>query len=144
MKIVRDILGRKGYEIYAISPDASVFEALQIMASKEIGALLVMENEKVVGILSERDYARKVVLMGRTSKDAPVRDIMTTRVLYITPERNVDNCMSLMIDKRVRHLPVVENDKVVGLISIGDVVKAIIADKENVIQELEQYITGSY
>jgi CBS domain-containing protein len=142
MKIVKDILDTKGRQIWSVGPDFSVFEALQLMADKGIGALLVMNGDLCVGIMSERDYARKVVLMGRASKDVPVRDIMTPRVLFVKPDQTVEKCMALMIEKRVRHLPVMENEKVAGLISIGDVVRAVIAEKQLIIQELEDYIWG--
>jgi CBS domain-containing protein len=142
MKIVRDILDRKGYGIWSISPDDSVFEALKGLAEKGVGALLVMEGDQCVGILSERDYARKVFLIGKNSKETLVREIMTPRVLFVRPDQTVDKCMALMIDKRVRHLPVLEDDKVIGLISIGDVVKAVIDDKQLLIDELQDYIWG--
>jgi CBS domain-containing protein len=142
MKIVREILESKGYNVWSISPDASVFEALELMAEMEVGALLVMEGDAIEGILSERDYARKVILMGRTSRDVPVRDIMTPRVTCVRPAQTVEHCMTLMIEKRVRHLPVVEQDRVIGLISIGDVVKSVITEKELLIEELEEYILG--
>ncbi len=142
MKNVQHILDRKGNEIWTIPPDSTVFEALKLMAEKEIGALLVLDNGKVVGIISERDYARKVVLKGRSSKDAPVKDIMSERVIYVNPSTSVEDCMVLMINRRVRHLPVFEDERLLGLISIGDVVKEIIDEKEVVIDELVRYITG--
>ncbi|HVO74656.1 MAG TPA: CBS domain-containing protein [Ignavibacteriaceae bacterium] len=142
MKLVQHILERKGNEIWTISPDATVLEALKLMAEKEIGALLVLESGKVTGIISERDYARKVVLKGRTSKDSPVKEIMSGKVIYVNPSTSVEDCMVLMINKRVRHLPVFDNEELVGLISIGDVVKEIIDEKEVVIDELVRYITG--
>jgi CBS domain-containing protein len=142
MKMFQHILDRKGNHIWTISPDASVFEALKLMAEKEIGALLVLDNGKVVGIISERDYARKVVLKGRSSKDAPVKDIMSDKVIYVNPSTSVEDCVVLMINKRVRHLPVFEGERLSGLISIGDVVKEVIDEKEVVIDELVRYITG--
>ncbi|MGE5811712.1 MAG: CBS domain-containing protein [Ignavibacteria bacterium] len=142
MKIVQHILDRKGNEIWTIPPHSTVFEALKIMAEKEIGALLVQDKEKVVGIISERDYARKVVLKGKSSKDAPVKDIMSEKVIYVKPSTSVEDCMVLMINKRIRHLPVFDNERLVGLVSIGDVVKEIIDEKEVVIDELVRYITG--
>jgi CBS domain-containing protein len=142
MKMVRNILDRKGDNIWTISPDATVLEALKLMAEKEIGALLVLDKGKVTGIISERDYARKVVLKGRSSKDAPVKDIMSDKVIYVNPSTSVEDCMVLMINKRVRHLPVFEDDRLSGLISIGDVVKEVIDEKEVVIDELVRYITG--
>jgi CBS domain-containing protein len=142
MKMVQHILDRKGNDIWTIQPQAKVFEALKLMAEKEIGALLVLDKEKVVGIISERDYARKVVLKGKSSKDAPVKDIMSEKVIYVNPSTSVEDCMVLMINKRIRHLPVFENERLVGLVSIGDVVKEIIDEKEVVIDELVRYITG--
>jgi len=142
MKMVQHILDRKGNDIWTIMPHATVFEALKLMAEKEIGALLVLDKEKVVGIISERDYARKVVLKGKSSKDAPVRDIMSEKVIYVNPSTSVEDCMVLMINKRIRHLPVFENEHLIGLVSIGDVVREIIDEKEVVIDELVRYITG--
>ncbi|MGE5795538.1 MAG: CBS domain-containing protein [Ignavibacteria bacterium] len=142
MKIVQHILDRKGNEIWTIPPHSTVFEALKLMAEKEIGALLVQDKEKVVGIISERDYARKVVLKGKSSKDAPVKDIMSEKVIYVKPSTSVEDCMVLMINKRIRHLPVFDNERLAGLVSIGDVVKEIIDEKEVVIDELVRYITG--
>lgn len=142
MKTVREILQSKVPEVWTIAPDATVYEALKLMAEKDIGALLVTRGTDILGVISERDYARKVVLKGKFSRDVPVSEIMTTRVLYIGPSQNMDDCMALMIDKRVRHLPVVENDNLVGFISIGDVVKAVIDEKQLLIDELENYIIG--
>lgn len=142
MKTVREILQSKVPEVWTIAPDATVYEALKLMAEKDIGALLVTRGTEILGVISERDYARKVVLKGKFSRDVPVSEIMTTRVLYIGPSQNMDDCMALMIDKRVRHLPVVENDNLVGFISIGDVVKAVIDEKQLLIDELENYIIG--
>ena len=142
MKTVKDILRSKGYDVWSIVPDATVYEALKFMDDKNVGALVVLDGETVVGIISERDYARKVILHGRSSKELPVREIMTTTVYYVRPEQSIQECMALMTDKRVRHLPAMENDRLVGLISIGDVVKAIIAEHESTIKHLEDYITG--
>jgi len=142
MKTVKDILRTKGHDVWSIVPDATVYEALKFMGDKNVGALVVLDGETVVGIISERDYARKVILHGRSSKELPVREIMTTTVYYVRPEQNIQECMALMTDKRVRHLPAMENDRLVGLISIGDVVKAIIAEHESTIKHLEDYITG--
>ena len=141
-KTVASILRSKGYNIYSVSPDATVFEALKIMADKGVGALLALEGEKLVGILSERDYARKVVLLGKSSREAKVREIMSDKVLYVQPFRTAEECMAIMINKRIRHLPVLDNDKLTGIISIGDVVKAVIDEKEFVIEQLEEYISG--
>ncbi len=142
MKTVRQILDKKGRGVYSVSPDSSVFDALKLMADKNIGAVMVTSEDKVVGILSERDYARKVVLHGKTSKDTPVRDIMTEKVLYVLPENTTTDCMALMADKKIRHLPVIEADKLTGVISIGDIVQAIIEEDKYIIEQLENYITG--
>jgi CBS domain-containing protein len=142
MKTVRDILGNKGSDLWTIAPDRTVFEALQTMADKNVGALLVLDGETITGILSERDYARKVILHGRSSKELMVREIMSSKVYFVSPEQNIEDCMSLFTNKRVRHLPVLENDKLAGIISIGDVVKAVIAEQESTIKHLENYITG--
>ena len=143
MESVNQILDRKGYEIFSVPPDAKVFEALEIMAVKEVGALLVMEGENICGIFSERDYARKVVLLGKSSKNLFVREIMSNKIYYVTPEQSVEDCMALMIKQRIRHLPVIKNNKILGLISIGDVVKAVIGEKEFIIDQLVHYITGT-
>lgn len=143
MKIVRDILQAKGSQVWAIPPDRSVFDALTLMAEKNVGALVVLDGDRVVGIISERDYARKVILKGKSSKEIPVREIMASPVVCIRPEQSMEECMALMTDKHVRHLPVAENNRLVGLISIGDVVKAIIEEKEFIIGQLENYITGN-
>jgi CBS domain-containing protein len=142
MKTVKEILDSKGHEVWAVGPDATVFEALELMARKNIGAVLVVEETKLVGILSERDYARKVILKGKASRDTAVREIMTEVVFSVHLEYSVGQCMALMTDKHVRHLPVFDGDQLVGLISIGDVVKAIISEQEFTIEQLEGYITG--
>jgi len=142
MKTVREILQSKGNSIWSISPEATVFDALQLMAEKEIGALVVVSNGDVVGIISERDYARKVILHGKFSKDTLVKEIMSPKVLYVTTAQNTEECMALMISKRIRHLPVYEHQRLVGIISIGDVVKAVIDEKEFMIGQLVNYITG--
>lgn len=142
MKTVRQILDKKGRGAFTVSPDSSVFDALKLMADKNIGAVVVVENENVMGILSERDYARKVILHGKTSKDTLVREIMTEKVLYVKPENTSDECMALMADKRIRHLPVLDGDKLVGVISISDIVNAIIEEDKYIIEQLENYITG--
>jgi len=142
MKTVAQLLRTKGHQVLSVSPDIPVFEALEVMAEKNVGALLVLEGERLVGIFSERDYARKVILKGKASKETPVREIMSSHVLYIRPEQTIEDCMALMTDKRVRHLPVMEEGRVVGVISIGDVVKAIIAEQEFIIEQLQNYITG--
>ncbi len=143
MKTVRAILQNKGKDVWSIHPDASVYEALQLMAKKEIGALLVMLDEIIVGIMSERDYARKVILKGKFSKEITVKEIMSTKVIYVNTTLSAEECMALMINKRIRHLPVIDNGRLVGIISIGDVVKAVIEDKEFLIDQLVHYITGT-
>jgi CBS domain-containing protein len=139
---VATILRNKGHEIYAVQADATVYDALKIMADKSVGALLVLEGDKLVGIMSERDYARKVILLGKTSREARVREIMSDKVFVINPNRTAEECMALMINKRIRHLPVIENNDLIGVISIGDVVKAVIDEKKFVIEQLEEYIVG--
>lgn len=141
---VGDVLKRKGNQVWSISPNATVYDAVQLMAEKNIGAILVMEGEKLVGIISERDYTRKVILKGKASKTTPVRDILTTVVVSVTPQDTVEHCMQLMTDKRVRHLPVLENDRVVGMVSIGDLVNWIIHVQREIIQQLRSYISGQY
>ena len=143
VKFVRDLIKRKGNTVYSVSPESTVLEALQLMAQKNVGAVLVMENDKMLGIFTERDYARKVILKGRTSRDTNVTEIMNDDVLCVKPERTVDECMAIMSGKRIRHLPVLDGNRLAGLISIGDVVKAVIEEKEDIIQELEKYITGN-
>jgi CBS domain-containing protein len=143
MTTVRTILQTKGPEIWSVEPETPVMAALKIMDEKNIGALVVARGGSVLGILSERDYARKLVLKGRSSSDATVQDLMTSSVITVTPDQSMDQCMDLMTSKRIRHLPVVENDKLIGLISIGDVVKAVISEKEFLIKQLENYISGA-
>ena len=143
MKIVAEILRSKPEQaVHTITPSASVFDAVKLMAEKSIGALLVMEDLKIDGIITERDYARKIVLMGRSSKETPVRDIMTSPVMYVRPDQTNEECMALMTDNRVRHLPVIDNGKLIGLISIGDLVKDIISEQKFIIDQLEHYIMG--
>ncbi|MCZ6669991.1 MAG: CBS domain-containing protein [Acidobacteria bacterium] len=142
MEFVNEILKEKGHEVLSVTPETSVFEALKLMANKNVGSLLVLENDQMIGLFSERDYARKVILKGKSSRDTPVREIMSSRVVYVRPNQTVEECMALMTDKRVRHLPVMEDKQLVGLISIGDVVKAIIFEREFLIHQLENYITG--
>jgi CBS domain-containing protein len=144
MHTVRQLLQVKGNHVWSVTPQTTVYAALELMAAQNIGAVLVMDGEKIVGIFTERDYARKVILKGKTSKTVTVGELMTTDVLYVSPDDTMDNCMALMTGKRARHLPVLENGKLVGLISIGDVVKAVIADREILIRELERYITGGH
>jgi CBS domain-containing protein len=142
MKTVRDILREKGTQVYATSPDASVYDALQLMADKNIGALIVFEGDRMVGLISERDYARKIVLKNKFSRETAVSEIMSRDVVTVSPDRNLEECMEVITARRVRHLPVVEDDRVLGIISIGDIVKGIIEHKEFVIEQLEYYIKG--
>jgi len=142
MKTVHDLLRQKGRNVWSVTPDTTVYDALRLMAEKEIGAVLVLEGDQLVGVLSERDYARQVVLKGKTSKETPVHEIMTARVVYVRPDQTVEGCMALMTDKHVRHLPVIEGGKLVGLLSIGDVVKTVISEKQFLIEQLENYITN--
>lgn len=142
MDLVWQVLESKGHDVWTIAPDATVFQALQLMADKDIGALLVLDGSQVVGVFSERDYARKVVLQGKDCTNTPLRDVMSSRVLYVRLDQTVDDCMALMTDKHIRHLPVVDGDRLVGLISIGDVVKSLISEQVFVITQLENYITG--
>jgi len=140
MKTIKEILQSKPLGVLSISPEASVLDALRLMAEKEVGALVVLESERLAGIFSERDYARKVILHGKSSKDTSVREIMTSKVVYVRPEQSVEECMALMTDKRIRHLPVLQENRVIGIISIGDVVKEVISEQRFVIEQLEQYI----
>jgi CBS domain-containing protein len=144
MITVKQILDEKGSKVWTIPPQAKVFDALKLMSEKGVGALIVMEDDDVVGILSERDYARKIVLLGRQSQDTPVRDIMTSQVYGVHLDTTADECMALMTDKRIRHLPVCKDGKLTGVISIGDVVKAIIGHQKGTIENLENYIMGKY
>lgn len=140
MKKVRDILQVKGNVVWSIGPTDSVYDAMKIMADKEVGALLVMEADRVVGIISERDYARKVILEGRSSRTTEVREIMTPRVAYAEPDQGVEECMAVMSEKRIRHLPVIDEGRLCGVISIGDLVKSIINEQKFIIEQLERYI----
>lgn len=142
MKTVKQILQEKGHSIWSITPDTLVYDALKLMAEKEVGALLVIEGRRLVGIISERDYARKVILKGKSSLDTPVKEIMTQRVIYVRPEQTVEECMALVTEKHIRHLPVLEGDELIGVVSIGDLVKADIEAKVFMIKQLENYITG--
>jgi CBS domain-containing protein len=144
MRTVRELLRAKGQEYWSVTPDTAVFDALKLMADKNVGALLVLEGDVLVGLLSERDYARKVVLKGKSSKDTPVGEIMTEKVVYVGPEQSVEECMALMTDKHFRHLPVFEGDELIGIISIGDVVKAIISEQGFIIEQLTHYISGRH
>jgi CBS domain-containing protein len=139
---IRNLLDEKGGEVFGIAPDATILDALKLMAEKNVGAVIVLEDDTIVGILSERDYARKVALMGRASASTAVSEIMTTSVSTVSPEGSVDECMGLMTEGRFRHLPVVEDGQVIGVISIGDVVKAVIERQQALIGDLERYITS--
>jgi CBS domain-containing protein len=141
MTTVKQILDNKGYQVYSISPQATVFEALKLMGEKEVGALAVVEDGRLEGIISERDYARKVILKGRTSRDTLVREIMTTNVFTAHLYQTVEECMAVMTERRIRHLPVMAGGRLTGMISIGDLVKAIIAEQQFMIKQLETYIT---
>ena len=143
MKTVAQILKTKQNQaVYTISPGAKVFDAIKMMSEHSIGALLVTEGEVIVGIVTERDYARKMILKGRSSTDTSVRDIMTSSVMYVRPEDSNEQCMALMTENRLRHLPILDHDKLIGIISIGDLVKDIISEQQFIIQQLEHYIMG--
>lgn len=142
MKTVKDILKVKGRDVWVIEPDASIYDALKLMADKKVGALVVMEGTRVTGIISERDYARKVILMGGSSKSMRIKEIMTTRVVYTQSEQTIEECMALMTEKHIRHLPVIDEGRLVGVVSIGDLVKSIIDEQKFVIEQLERYIGG--
>lgn len=142
MKKINHILEKKGHQVFSVSPQTSVYHALQIMMEKNISALLVMEEEKLNGIFTERDYARKLILKGKSSRDTLIADIMTTELLTVSPSDSIDHCMELMTEKKIRHLPVIEQNRVAGMISIGDVVKFIIEDQKQTIEHLESYIAS--
>ena len=142
MRTANDILKHKGHAVWSVRPTNTVLEALRVMAEHDVGAVLVLDDDKLVGILSERDYARKVVLAGRSSKESQVKDVMTAHVVCVSPERSIDECMALMTNKRLRHLPVIDHKRVVGLVSIGDLVKATIDDQQFTITQLQSYIAG--
>ena len=141
---VNSILARKGSDVWSIPPDATVFEAIQLMAEKNVGALPVVQNGQLVGIISERDYTRKVILQGKSSKETPVRDIMTQRLVTADPDDRVSECMQRMTENRVRHLPVLQGNKMVGILSIGDLLAWLIAAQRNAIDNLERYVTGDF
>jgi CBS domain-containing protein len=142
MQTVKDLLEHKGRHVFSVAPEDSVYQAIKLMAEKGIGAVVVLEGTTLVGVMSERDYARKVILQGRRSEETAVREIMTARVICVSIERTVDECMALMTDNRIRHLPVLRDDEVIGVISIGDVVRAVISEREFTIRQLERYITS--
>jgi CBS domain-containing protein len=140
MKTVRDLLAGKSSEVWSIGPDATVYDAIALMSERGIGAVLVLEGGKLVGILSERDYARRVILKGKASRETPVREIMTTQLISVTHDKTIDHCMSVMTTSRIRHLPVMHEGRLAGILSIGDIVKAMISDKQAQIEQLEDYI----
>ncbi len=142
MRTVQQLLDEKGHDIQSVHPDDSVFDAIQKLASANIGSLIVIEDDRPVGIFTERDYARNVILRGKSSPTTPVREVMTTRVVYARPEQTVEECMAVMTDKHIRHLPVMRDQKLIGMISIGDLVKSIIADQKFTIEQLEHFIHG--
>jgi CBS domain-containing protein len=144
MRTVRDILRTKGSKVYSISPDATVYEALKMMAKKNVGAILVFEGKKLVGLISERDYSRKTILQGRLARETAVNEIMTTAMVTVHPDDDIEECMELFTDKHIRHLPVIDKSKVVGVVSIGDIVKSIIDYKDFIIEEMENYIKGKH
>jgi CBS domain-containing protein len=141
MTTVQRLLESKGHLVWSIAPDASVFEAIQLMADKRVGALMVVDRNELVGVISERDYAREIVLKDRASRDTPVSAIMTQRVLYVRPQQTLEECMALMTEKHLRHLPVLDDGRLIGVISIRDVIKDLISEKEFLIEQLENYIT---
>jgi len=144
MNLVKDILAEKGSKVWTISPEAKVIDALKLMAERSVGAVVVMYKNQVTGILSERDYARKVILKGRSSADTLVKEIMTFQVYYVNPTTTSEECLALMTQKRIRHLPVIDGEKLVGIVSIGDVVKSIISHQKVTIENLQNYIMGKY
>lgn len=142
MSTVRNLLEMKGHTVHSISPESSVYDALEVLEEKNLGALVVVDKGKLIGVFTERDYARKVVLKGRSSKETLVADIMSDRPIYVNPNTSIEDCMQLMTDKFVRHLPVLENNELIGIVSIGDLVKYIISEKEYIIENLRHYITS--
>jgi CBS domain-containing protein len=142
MKTLSTLLSGKGQQVWSVAPSDTVYRAIEVMSDKQIGALPVLDGERLVGMLSERDYARKVILAGRASRECRVEDIMTRKVVCVSPNRSVEECMAIMTDKKIRHLPVVEGERIVGIVSIGDLVKSIIADQQFLIEQLEAYITS--
>ncbi len=143
MAVVRDILKSKGINIFSVTPKTTVYSALEIMVEKNVSSLMVIEEEKLLGIFTERDYARKVILKGKSSRETPIEDIMTGKLITVTTNTTIDDCMKLMSGNFIRHLPVVDDDKVVGLVSIGDLVRHIIQEQKFIIENMENYIAGS-
>ncbi len=140
MKTLRELLEGKGHDVWSVHPNDTVLDAIKVLASKDIGALVVIEDDRLVGIFSERDYARNVYLKGKSSPETPVRDVMATPVICVSPDQSVNECMALMTEKRIRHLPVMDDDELVGMVSIGDLVKSVIAEQQFTIEQLEHYI----
>jgi CBS domain-containing protein len=142
MKRIQTLLKKKGYDVWRIAPDASVYDAIHLMAEKGVGALIVMDGPKLVGVISERDYARKIILEGRSSENTKISEIMSTEVITVGPDSRIEECMAMMTERRVRHLPVLDGDELLGVISLGDLVKYIIAEQQFVIEQMERYIAG--
>jgi CBS domain-containing protein len=142
MKRIQTLLKKKGYDVWSIAPDASVYDAIHLMAEKAVGALIVMDGQKLVGVISERDYARKIILEGRSSENTKISEIMSSEVITTGPDNRIEECMAIMTERRIRHLPVLDGDEVLGVISLGDLVKYIIAEQQFVIEQMERYING--
>jgi len=142
MKRIQTLLKKKGYDVWSIAPDASVYDAIHLMAEKAVGALIVMDGPKLVGVISERDYARKIILEGRSSENTKISEIMSPEVITTGPDNKIEECMAIMTERRIRHLPVLDGDEVLGVISLGDLVKYIIAEQQFVIEQMERYING--
>jgi CBS domain-containing protein len=142
MKRIQTLLKKKGYDVWSIAPDASVYDAIHLMAEKAVGALIVMDGPKLVGVISERDYARKIILEGRSSETTKISEIMSSEVITTGPDNRIEECMAIMTERRIRHLPVLDGNEVLGIISLGDLVKYIIAEQQFVIEQMERYING--
>ncbi len=142
MKRIQTLLKKKGYDVWSIAPDASVYDAIHLMAEKAVGALIVMDGPNLVGVISERDYARKIILEGRSSENTKISEIMSSEVITVGPDNRIEECMAMMTERRIRHLPVLDGDEVLGVISLGDLVKYIIAEQQFVIEQMERYING--
>lgn len=142
MKRIQTLLKKKGYDVWRIAPDASVYDAIHLMAEKGVGALIVMDGQKLVGVISERDYARKIILEGRSSENTKISEIMSAEVITVGPDSRIEECMAMMTERRIRHLPVLDGDELLGVISLGDLVKYIIAEQQFVIEQMERYIAG--